>query len=187
MILGRLIRSLRADNLSLIPLRWLTKVFVGCDIVAFSLQAGGGGIQAGGTLEMFHIGEKIIIAGLFCQILAFGFFVVTSVLFHWRLLQHPTKRATENNPPWRRYLCVLYATSAIIMVRSVFRVVEYIQGNDGYLISHEIFLYIFDTILMAAVMLIFLIWYVDNLERKVSMHERLVSDGTVQYEEPEAR
>jgi len=45
-------------------------------------------------------------------------------------------------------------------------VIEYVQGNAGYLISHEVFLYIFDTLLMEAVMLIFLIWYVDQLESK---------------------
>ena len=44
--------------------------------------------------------------------------------------------------------------------------IEYLQGNGGYLISHEIFLYVFDTILMAVVMLIFLVWYVEDLESK---------------------
>jgi hypothetical protein len=38
------------------------------------------------------------------------------------------------------------------MVRSVFRVVEYLQGNAGYLLSHEVFLYVFDAVLMLAVM-----------------------------------
>ena len=61
---------------------------------------------------------------------------------------------------------MLYAASGLILVRSIFRVVEYLQGNKGYLISHEIFLYIFDTVLMAAVMVLFAIWYVGDLERK---------------------
>lgn len=41
------------------------------------------------------------------------------------------------------------------MVRSVFRVVEYLQGNAGYLLSHEVFLYIFDAVLMLGVMVLF--------------------------------
>lgn len=41
------------------------------------------------------------------------------------------------------------------MIRSVFRVIEYVQGNAGYLLSHEVFLYIFDALLMLAVMLLF--------------------------------
>ncbi|KAH0419615.1 hypothetical protein CcaCcLH18_14348 [Colletotrichum camelliae] len=115
---------------------------------------------------LYEAGEKIIIAGLFVQIVVFGFFVVTSLLFHIRLSRTPTATALEGGTPWRRYLYVLYATSAIILIRSVFRVVEYLQGNKGYLISHEIFLYIFDTLLMAIVMAIFLVWYVQELEPK---------------------
>jgi hypothetical protein len=45
-------------------------------------------------------------------------------------------------------LFVLYAASVLILVRSVFRLIEYGQGDDGYLISHEYFLYIFDSTLM---------------------------------------
>lgn len=177
MILGRLIQSLRADHLSIVPVKWVTKIFVTGDIIAFGLQAGGGGIQSGGTLHLFELGEKIIIAGLFCQIVVFGFFVLTSLTFHFRLLKHPANQAIAKRIPWRRYLYVLYSTSAIILVRSAFRVVEYIQGNGGYLISHEIFLYIFDTLLMAAVMLIFLIYYVDHLDGKKLKHQRLISDS----------
>jgi hypothetical protein len=166
MILGRLIHTLRAEHLSLVPVRWVTRIFVAGDVVAFTLQAGGGGIQAGGTLTLFHLGEKIIIAGLFTQIAVFGFFVATSVLFHYRISARPTPVASQGSIPWRRYLGVLYVTSAIILVRSVFRVIEYLQGNGGYLISHEVFIYVFDALLMAGVMVIFLVWYVEQLEPK---------------------
>ncbi|KAM0323274.1 hypothetical protein ACHAQA_008865 [Verticillium albo-atrum] len=166
MILARLIRTVHGEHLSLLPVNWVTRIFVAGDVVAFSLQAGGGGIQSGGTLDLYEMGEKIIIAGLFVQIFVFGFFVVTSVLFHRRLNSQPPPGLSSSKVPWRRYLYVLYTTSAIILVRSVFRVVEYLQGNGGYLISHEIFLYVFDTILMALVMLIFAIWYVEHLEKK---------------------
>lgn len=155
---------MHAQHLSLVPAQWVTRIFVTGDVIAFSLQAGGGGIQSAGTLELYDIGEKIIIAGLFTQICIFGFFVVTSVMFHVRLTRQPTATSLRETIPWRRYLWVLYTTSAIILVRSIFRVIEYLQGNAGYLISHEIFLYVFDTILMAAVMVIFLVWYVEHLE-----------------------
>lgn len=175
MILARLIRTVRGEHLSLLPVNWVTRIFVTGDVVAFSLQAGGGGIQSSGTLDMYKLGEKIIIAGLFVQIVVFGFFVVTSILFHRRLTTQPPPELSSIKVPWNRYLWVLYVTSVIILVRSVFRVVEYLQGNDGYLISHEVFLYVFDTILMALVMLIFAIWYVDHLEAKQKKAERISS------------
>jgi hypothetical protein len=165
MILGRLIRKLRADHLSLLPARWVTRIFVAGDVVSFTLQVGGGGIQAAGSLSLLEAGEKIIIAGLFVQIFIFGFFVATSALFHTRVIKEPTLAAVQGSVPWRRHLYVLYVASAIILVRSIFRVIEYLQGNRGYLISHEVFLYVFDTVLMVAVMVLFLVWYVDDLDR----------------------
>ncbi|KAL1849163.1 hypothetical protein Daus18300_013368 [Diaporthe australafricana] len=171
----------KGEHLSLIPVHWVTRLFVTGDVIAFGLQAGGGGIQAGGSLEMYETGEKIIIAGLFVQICVFGFFVVTSVLFHVRLAKSPTGIVVAGEIPWRRYLNVLYITSAIILVRSIFRVVEYLQGNSGYLISHEIFLYMFDALLMSSTMAIFVVWYVDHLDgtrRRKSFEERHLSESS---------
>jgi len=101
-----------------------------------------------GTLDAMHTGEKIIIGGLIVQVLFFGCFLITSVVFHMRMRRVPTSRVMSQQPPWEKHLFVLYATSALILVRSVFRLIEYAQGNDGYLISHEVFLYIFDSVLM---------------------------------------
>ncbi|KAK5658628.1 hypothetical protein OQA88_2021 [Cercophora sp. LCS_1] len=186
MILGRLIRTLHADHLSILPVKWVTTIFVAGDVVSFTLQGGGGGIQSGGSLELYELGEKIIIGGLIVQIVVFGFFVITSVLFHRRIVREPTQRAVEGYVPWKRHLWVLYGTSGLILVRSVFRVIEYTQGNGGYLISHEVFLYVFDTLLMVAVMVAFAVWYVDDLESKKGVakdREALgSSDGTLMDE-----
>lgn len=59
------------------------------------------------------------------------------------------------NLPWKRHMYVLYTASALIMIRSIFRVIEYLQGNNGYLLRREIFLYIFDALLMFVVMVLF--------------------------------
>jgi hypothetical protein len=57
--------------------------------------------------------------------------------------------------PWKRHIYTLYMTSILVLIRSIFRVVEYIQGEDGYLLSKEIYLYVFDALLMLAVMVLF--------------------------------
>lgn len=164
MMLGRMIRVLGAEHHSLIPLRFLTKIFVMGDVLSFIAQGGGGGIQSAGSLELFHLGEKIMLVGLFIQIIFFGVFMVATVVFDRRISIHPTDRALQGMIPWRRYLIVLYVTSLLIMVRSIFRVIEYIQGNNGYIIRREYFLYMFETFLMFLVMLIFLVQYVDGLD-----------------------
>jgi hypothetical protein len=167
MVLGRLLRSRRAEHLSFVPYRWMTKMFVIGDIVSFTLQAGGGGIQSAGSLDLYEIGDKIIIVGLFVQIVFFSFFMITSLVCHRRLASASNLTADQKTIPWRRHLYVLYITSIIILVRSVFRVIEYVQGRGGYLISYEIFIYTFDALLMAVVMLIFFIWYIGDLVAQV--------------------
>lgn len=181
-VLGRVILLVGGERYSLIPQKWLTKMFVTGDVISFLVQAGGGGIQAAGSLELLHAGEKIIVAGLFLQLVFFGFFVVVAGLFHFRFaradarhspdfdVQSPAKRRGRRRAemtqdgyatigahqlPWRRHMHVLYAASGLIMIRSVFRVVEYLQGNNGYLLRHEYFLYIFDAVLMLVVMCLF--------------------------------
>jgi hypothetical protein len=56
---------------------------------------------------------------------------------------------------WLRHITTLYITSGLVFVRSVFRVAEYIQGEDGYLLSTEVYLYAFDAALMLVVMMLF--------------------------------
>lgn len=54
---------------------------------------------------------------------------------------------------------MLYPTSTLILVRSLFRIIEYFMGSDGYLLENEWPLYVFDGLLMAAAMVIFYVWY----------------------------
>ncbi|KAI9172729.1 Protein RTA1 [Paramyrothecium foliicola] len=178
MILARLIRTCRADHLSLIRVDWVTRIFVGGDIASFSIQASGGSM-AMSNFMMFKIGQKIVIAGLFVQVLIFGLFIVMAVLFHRRMLEQPTEVALNGSLPWQRHLNVLYTTSGIILVRSIFRIIEFIEGNEGFLVRHEIFLYFFDALLMAIVMGIFLFWYVGDLESKKQSKERYLREENV--------
>jgi hypothetical protein len=112
----------------------------------------GGGIMASGTIYAMHLGEHIIIGGLVVQLLFFGCFVTVGVIFHVRMRKIPTTKVLSQNIPWERQLFALYGASILILVRSIFRLIEYAQGNDGYLISHEVFLYLFDSVLMVLTM-----------------------------------
>ncbi|ENI01011.1 hypothetical protein COCC4DRAFT_204740 [Bipolaris maydis ATCC 48331] len=148
MMLGRIILVTDGEHHSIVPKRWLTKIFVVGDVISFMMQGAGGGIMATGTISALYTGENIIIGGLVVQILFFGCFIVTSVFWHSRMRKNPTTRIISGSIPWEMQLYSLYAASMLILVRSAFRLIEYAQGNNGYLISHEAFLYIFDSTLM---------------------------------------
>lgn len=110
----------------------------------------GGGIvaTAKNNKTMAKAGDNIIIAGLVLQLVWFALFVIVAAIFHHRLLQHPTSRSEQANIHWKSYLTTLYVAGVLIIIRSVFRVIEYAGGNDGYLLSQEAFLYVFDALLM---------------------------------------
>lgn len=157
-ILGRIILMTGGEKHSLIRLKWLTKIFVTGDVISFLVQGGGGGIQASGSASGMKTGETLIIIGLFIQLAFFGFFVVVAALFHVRLARYGSEGVSGvelHALPWKKHLMALYVSSGLILVRSVFRVIEYLMGNAGYLLRHEVFLYIFDAVLMLAVMLVF--------------------------------
>ncbi|KAL2851426.1 RTA1 like protein [Aspergillus pseudodeflectus] len=162
MVLGRLITFLHAEKLSMVPTRWMTKIFVTGDVIAFVMQAAGGGIMATGTIENYNLGENITIGGLAVQLAFFSVFMVTCGIFHRRIRHSPTHEVTvlsahlheQKMRGWETVLVGLYAASVLILVRSIFRVVEYVQGNDGYLISHEVFMYVFDASLMFLAMVV---------------------------------
>ncbi|KXG52381.1 RTA-like protein [Penicillium griseofulvum] len=168
MLLGRIILVLQAESHAILKKKWLTKVFVTGDVLSFILQGAGGGIQSSGSLDGLKTGERIIIVGLFVQIIFFGFFVVVAVLFDLKLRKYPIPRSASGEIPWRKHLNILYATSLLILVRSVFRLAEYIQGNHGYLLHHEVYLYVFDSLLIFIAMVVFNVVHPYEITRLLS-------------------
>ncbi|GCB27409.1 protein RTA1 [Aspergillus awamori] len=153
MCYGRIVRCTQQPELSIIAPAKVTKLFVIGDVLAFLLQCSGGGMMAINGLG--SIGEKIIVFGLVIQLLFFGFFLYVSVKFSLRIRSSP---ARVPGGPWKTLLYVLYVMAALIIFRCVYRIVEFVQGHDGYLVSHEIYMYLFDTIPMLLVQLIFHKW-----------------------------
>lgn len=154
-ILGRIILLADGERYSPIRKRRLTKIFVTGDVIAFLIQSAGGGIEAMKTLSSVKVGQKVIIVGLFAQLVSFGLFIVVSVTFQVRMQKDRRSDPSLYDLPWKRHLNAVYIASLFIMVRSIFRVIEYIMGNNGFLLRHEYFLYVFDAVLMLLVMLLF--------------------------------
>lgn len=155
MILGRIILSIDAASLSPIRPSRLTIIFVTGDIACFFIQLSGAAIMSNGGSSI-DTGKYIILAGLGLQMLLFSLFVFVAYVFHKRIQKNRTDASRLPGIQWESMLFVLYGVSGIIMLRNLFRVVETSGGRDGYLLTHKWPLYVFDSILMAAVMAILL-------------------------------
>jgi hypothetical protein len=100
---------------------------------------------------MTSLGNNVIIGGLVLQLIWFVIFVLVTAVFHSRMKSIPTVRSQQSDCRWQVYLRTLYIAGCLIIIRNLFRVIEYAQGNDGYLLTKEAFIYIFDALPMLVV------------------------------------
>lgn len=121
--------------------------------------------MAAGTVSAMNTGANIVVGGLVIQLLFFGFFVIVSAIFHWRVKRqnyssnHVSSSSSSRGKSWESIMWALYAACFLILVRSIFRVAEFVEGNDGYIMKREYLLYIFDACLMALTGVVLAVFY----------------------------
>ncbi|CAG8309115.1 unnamed protein product [Penicillium salamii] len=156
MELGRVILMVKGEQLALVRVSWMTKIFVAGDVLSFLMQASGAGLMVTGSEGSASTGQNVIIGGLIVQIVFFGFFLISAVIFQRRLNGSSGAAAVASQFPWRKHMAALHSSSILVLIRSIVRIVEYVQGESGFLMQHEVFIYVFDGLLMFALMVIFL-------------------------------
>ena len=161
MILARIIRSVGGDHLSVIKPQIVTRVFVTGDILSFGVQGSSSGLWV--HPDLHTVATVLVLIGLAIQLISFMLFGLCAIVFHMRIRRKPTLRSYQVDPTWIQTLYMLYTVSVLIVIRSVFRIVEYAFGSNGYPISHEWTLYCFDSIPMILVTIIFFLRYPSNL------------------------
>lgn len=122
--------------------------------------------MAAGSLSAMNTGAHIVVGGLVIQLLFFGFFVYVAGLFHYRVKNRASTSKPYSSPSfetWELMMWTLYAACLLIFVRSVFRVVEFVEGNDGFIMQREYLLYIFDALLMIIQAIILFVVYPGNV------------------------
>ena len=164
MILARIIRLVEGDHLSVVRPQLVTRLFVTGDILSLLVQGNGAPLLIHDNLRV--VATVLVIIGLAIQLISFTLFAVCAVIFHMRFRRNPTPRSYQVNSKWIQTLYMLYAISILIVIRSIFRIVEYVFGQDGYPISHEWTLYVFDSVPMISVTIIFFFFYPINLPSK---------------------
>jgi hypothetical protein len=100
--------------------------------------------------------EYIILGGLGVQIIFFGFFLASALIFQRRIARRPTPESANKNVPWQKHMFALHFTSIPTLIRPGFRAAEYIQGSEGFLLRNEVFMYVYDGLLMFFVTVVFL-------------------------------
>ncbi|KAG0336734.1 hypothetical protein BG004_007918 [Podila humilis] len=149
--------SLREPSrFSLIPPLIVGRIFIWSDIITFLVQVTAGSMQGNAgddNLDLAKLGDKLFLAGVSVQGLSYLLFTMLLTVAFMRLIADRKKKsalALDNNGFLNlgRHTTLLvlglYLSSLFIILRSVYRVVEYTQGHEGYLITHEVYLFILD-------------------------------------------
>lgn len=114
-----------------------------------------------------NLGKGIVLGGLGVQVTFFLVFLSTSILVHKRLRDKPTTESTT--APWLKHMHALYFASLLISIRSIFRLAEFASGHEGTLMTHEVYLYIFDAVLIFGVSVCFNVVHPGDIIRKKSI------------------
>ncbi|WWC63050.1 uncharacterized protein I303_105649 [Kwoniella dejecticola CBS 10117] len=182
-MLGRVAVGVGAEDLCPVRLRWLTKIFVTNHVVSFIIQMAGGGLMASDKASTATLGSHLVLAGLIIQIVIFGSFLVVTAIFQ----RKAAVQLNSHSSHAQKYIWAIYLSGALILIRSIVRVAEFIEGFHGFIITHEVFLYVFDALLMAAVLVTFNFIYPSEFSKKIKSAAIANRDAEVAQGGPERK
>ncbi|GAA5869889.1 hypothetical protein JCM1840_007663 [Sporobolomyces johnsonii] len=157
-ILGMLVRAIGPEYSILRPSLYLW-VFCLCDLIAIVIQAVGGAkaalaLQAS---ESSDTGTHIMLAGIVFQLFSMAVFCCLGLDFFRRARKDPLYSGKHNVREGRIGLLAFGLTwgSTWIMIRCIYRTVELAEGWAGYLITHEPYFCVLDSMAMVLCQAVF--------------------------------
>lgn len=146
-------------------------IFIICDIISLVVQAAGGAIASmADTKKGNELGTHIMVGGMVFQIISMSVYMILFLQFFLKVkffniqkykqlefqfdpnFAHVRSRKLFKSFPYIIFICVV-----LVFIRCVYRVVELAQGWTGYLISHEIYLFTLDALMIALTAIILIV------------------------------
>ncbi|KAJ7740490.1 RTA1-like protein [Mycena maculata] len=150
-LLSRIIGRLGPCYSRLTP-RLYTRIFLSCDIVALVVQALGGGIASSSqTIATANLGSNIMLGGIVFQFVAICVYTALGVDFlrHYaasrpvRALISSSERGVLD-ARLKVMLAALGFSTLVLLIRSVYRIVELADGWHGKVITTEVYFNVLD-------------------------------------------
>ncbi|EDK36430.2 hypothetical protein PGUG_00528 [Meyerozyma guilliermondii ATCC 6260] len=163
MMFGEVVRILNASAYATMPLNYITIIFVVGEIISMLLEFIGACLVLSKNSGNAFWGQLLTKCSPIWHLGCVASFVVILSVFMFKSLRSPTevgKIQSVNSSmwnDWRLVLVRLLVATLLIMVRSIYRCVEFLQGFNGYVMQHEAFVFILDagSLLLASVVLLF--------------------------------
>ena len=176
LVFGRILKSYGRKIMFLRP-AWIAAIFLISDVLSFLLQGGAAGLLTSKNRNMQKIGRNIIIAGFVIQLF---FFVCFIGLTMWASFISPRFKLYRV-ASLRQGLWGLWITIFLILLRNIYRAVEYIADEKSYVPSHEWTMYVFEFAFIALALIIYNILHFGRTlpaggawEKDVAEHKLLI-------------
>ncbi|KAI0422681.1 RTA-like protein [Xylaria grammica] len=181
MTLGRVAIAVGARHYMPLSPRLLTPLYVVIDIGTLATQLAGSVLPASGDPSAIELSKKVVLGGLVAQLGALAVFIFITWLVKRRIKQSPTRIILKDTSiNWKNHFRAIMLVTLLIIVRSIVRTVEYLQGESGTVMSNEAFIYVFDAAPMWLVMATYLALHPGRLVRHGRrLDEREKSDNTL--------
>ncbi|GKU07371.1 unnamed protein product [Fusarium langsethiae] len=126
-----------------VPPRFITLLFVGFDMISLILQLVAAVFIAGtdptdsNAKQKLDLGKTLGLVGVSTQIAGFGLFTIAAIRFHFAARKLSPEFARQNQEKhgitkkWQTLLTIVNVSCLLILIRSVYREVDFAGGKDG--------------------------------------------------------
>lgn len=131
--------------------KWVIWGFFAMEIIALACQGAGAGLSVSdkGVDSTLKSGRILLIIGLVALVVLIGCYAITAVVVH-----SSPRYGVRHSPNLRRLFPVLYTCTALLMIRNIFRLVEFGQGFEGAIADQEKYFYGFDSLMIILILMI---------------------------------
>jgi len=162
-LLGRIIRRLGPQYSRLTPRRYAI-IFLSCDIISLLVQAMGGGIASSSQKShtQAKLGTDIALGGTVFQLVAITVYCSLAAEFITRYIWDRPMRSTHVpggafrgivDIRLKRMLYAMCVMTVFILIRTVYRTIEFLDGWNGKIISTQWLFNVFDATMITLAML----------------------------------
>jgi hypothetical protein len=170
--------------------------FLASDLLCLIIQSVGAAIVFGGdgrpgTAPGQALGRGLLILGLALQLAFFALFTLVTVrVFRIYSAAVAVKTAGQSQPGAQcvavreagtieAALWCLFGTIALLSVRNIYRFAEFVEGFDGWLAGNEPCFYVFDSVMILGIIIVFTVWHPGKLLMRAMDKVHTTRDGDV--------
>ncbi|KAJ7300812.1 RTA1-like protein, partial [Mycena albidolilacea] len=149
MIMSRLVERLGASYSRLTP-KWYTIIFLPCDIIALVVQGVGGGMASSAPdLAGANRGANVMLGGIAFQFVVIIVFTVLALDFTQRYIRdRPVRAGGPSRGAFTPHLKIMFSALAfsttVLIIRSIYRLIELSGGWTGRIIRTEVYFNVLD-------------------------------------------